>query len=146
VIDQPDPRSSARSGPMGLVVSCAVLALVVLLAFPAFAWFGFSRHGHVGLLAAATAGVVCFVAAAAALAASATLRGPKTAVHGALLGIAFRTGLPLMAGFVLMQRGGPLAEAGVFGMIVVYFLITLTVETLLAVRLLRPRCKISKAL
>ncbi len=143
--DKTDPPSSSQSGQAGLVGSCAVLAAAVLLVFPAFAWFGFSRHGFDGLTAAAVAGGVCFLGAAAALVMTGVLRGSQAAVHGVLLGIVFRTGVPLAFGVFLMLRGGPLAETGVFGMVFVYFQVTLTVETLLAIRLVRPASKISKA-
>ena len=50
----------------------------------------------------------------------------------------FRMGLPLVVGVILDRRGGPLSEAGVFGMIVAFYFVTLIVETWLAVRLVAP--------
>jgi len=134
----------SQPNPPGLAGSCAVLVLAILLTFPAFAWFGFARHGADGLVAAAVAGGVCLFGALAALVVSGLLRGPRSGVHGMLLSVLFRTGVPLMAGIFFAQRGGRLAEAGVLGMILVYYLVTLAVETVLAVRLLRPSCKTSK--
>jgi hypothetical protein len=48
--------------------------------------------------------------------------------------MACRTGLPLVAGVVLHRRGGELASAGVFAMILGYYLVILVAETLLAIR------------
>jgi len=64
------------------------------------------------------------------------MHGPNNAVTGMFLAMAVRTGLPLGVGIFLAQAiGGPLARAQVFGMILVYYLITLIVETILAIRL-----------
>jgi hypothetical protein len=59
------------------------------------------------------------------------------AVHGLLGGTLVRTGLPLASGIFLQQIGGPLAEAGVFGMIVACYLVMLIFETLLSVRMIK---------
>jgi hypothetical protein len=118
-----------------LVVACLVLSAALLLAFPGFAWFGYCRSGAAGLLAAVVAGAVCWFGALAALVVVGLMRGGPQVLHGVLLSMFFRMGLPLVAGITLSQAGGPLAEAGVFGMIVVYYLIGLFVETLLSVRL-----------
>ena len=76
-----------------------------------------------------------------ALVLTAALRSPKRAVAGVLLGMLFRMGVPLGTGIFLHRQGGPLAKAGVFGMILGFYLLTLLVETLLALRLLAPRAK-----
>jgi hypothetical protein len=53
-----------------------------------------------------------------------------------------RLGLPLATGILLDHRGGPLANANVFGMIIGFYFVTLIAETWLAVRLIRdPRNK-----
>jgi hypothetical protein len=88
-----------------------------------------------GLWAAVVAGGICWLGAMAALLLVGLMRGGPQVVHGTLLGMLFRMGLPLAAGLLLTVRGGPLADAGVFGMIVVYYLIGLLVETLLSVSL-----------
>ena len=55
--------------------------------------------------------------------------------------MAFRMGVPLVVGLILDRRGGPLSEAHVFGMIVAFYLITLIVETWLALRLVASPAK-----
>ena len=57
----------------------------------------------------------------------------------------FRFGLPLAGGLYLTRQGGSLAESGVFGMIVVFYLITLAVETPLSLALLGADGRNSKA-
>jgi hypothetical protein len=47
-----------------------------------------------------------------------------------------KTGIPLFIGMSLDKAGGPVAEAGLFGMILVYYLITLLVWLVLAVQML----------
>ena len=61
-------------------------------------------------------------------------RQPLQAVNGVGLATLFRMAIPMATGIVLTKVGGPLAEAGVFGMIVGFYLVGLLVETLLAVR------------
>ena len=57
-------------------------------------------------------------------------------------------GIALLAGIFFTKTGGPLVEAGVFGMIVGFYLIGLLVETLLVVCLAaaRKQEQVSKAL
>ena len=76
-----------------------------------------------------------------------TARQPEQekAVTNILLAIFFRTGLPLGAGFLLQGAGGELAQAGVFGMILCYYLVALLVETILSVRLIGSRGTIAEA-
>jgi hypothetical protein len=49
----------------------------------------------------------------------------------------FRMGLPLVAGLALDGAGGPLASAGVFAMVLVFYMLALAVETPLSLQLLR---------
>lgn len=108
----------------------------MLVAFPFFAWYAGWRHGADGILAAAVAGGICWLGAAIALAVIGVMKGPENGVSGVLLGMIFRLGLPMGGGVLLSRIGGSLADAGVFGLIVAYYLVGLTVETLLAVRVI----------
>jgi hypothetical protein len=114
--------------------ACFWLTIALALVYPAFAAFGYWRAGETGLAAASVAGAVCWLGTLAALLLTGLLQG-ELAIQGVLSGMAFRFGLPFLAGILLTKNGGPLAEAGVFGMIVVYYLFGLLVETLLSVRL-----------
>jgi hypothetical protein len=72
-------------------------------------------------------------------------RSNESAVGLILLGTFFRTGFPLVAGFLLHRAGGELARGGVFGMILCYYLVALLVETLLSVRVIGSGSTVAKA-
>ncbi|MEQ8788742.1 MAG: hypothetical protein RIC55_20695 [Pirellulaceae bacterium] len=120
-----------------LVGSCLILVGVLVLAFPAYAWFGYARSGANGIAVAAVALLVCGASAVLALLVTGLLQGGKQAVNALLSGMALRMGVPFAAGMLLQSQGGPLAEAGVFGMILAYYLLALAVETVLSLRLIK---------
>ena len=53
-------------------------------------------------------------------------------------GLVFNCALPFAVGLVLSRAGGALAQAGVFGQIVICFQFTLLIETLLSLCLIKP--------
>ena len=119
---------------MSLLRSSLALALFVILISPPFFWFGWTRHGGWGIVTAAVAGGICLISGVIAL--GVTFRGYQNGgITGILCGTLVRTGVPLVAGLLLANWGGPLAEAGIFGMIMGFYLLTLAAETLLALRL-----------
>jgi hypothetical protein len=111
---------------------------ILVAAFPAYAWAGWLHSGGMGVWAAAVALLVCSASALLALILAGILQGSQHAVNAMLMGMALRMGVPLAAGLLLHSQGGPLAKAGVFGMILAYYLLTLVVETVLSLRLV-PR-------
>ncbi len=120
---------------MGLVVSCALMALVLVPAAVLVASVsngGLTSHA---LVAAAIGGSVCWVASCLAL--SATFFGSRLhlPVQAVLLGMLFRLGLPLMAIALLTKLGGQFAERGVLTTILGVYLIALIIETVLALRM-----------
>ncbi len=136
------PAMSRLSAPL----ACALLTISLVAAFPAVAWFGYGRHGSNGIAAAAVAAAVVWFGATAALLLVSFFRGSsEQMVSATLLGMLFRTGLPLVTGLAMNRTGGPLAEAGLFGMILIFYLVGLLVETLLSVRLLGSSQRVAKA-
>lgn len=130
-----DAPAASRRGSVGMLVgSCAILALALLPFAAGVAWYGHSRSGMTGLVAAGIAAVTCWLSGSLALVA--TYLGQKfgAALHGVLLGMFFRMGLPLVVGFVLQKNHPPLAEAGVFTMILALYLVALVAETLLSLQ------------
>ncbi|MCA9141728.1 MAG: hypothetical protein H6823_22680 [Planctomycetaceae bacterium] len=113
----------------------ALLVCAFAIAFPAFAYFGHESHGQAGVLAAAIAAAVCLGAGLVALVFINLFRKPQQAFNGVGMAMLFRMAIPMGVGVVLTKVNGPLAEAGLFGMIVGFYLVGLLVETLLAVRL-----------
>ena len=121
-----------RHRPTSLLGCLALLTLAVALMFPPVASIARASYGQLGLVSAGIAALVCWFAATLALVATAIFRGPQMALYSMLFGMLFRMGLPLGAGLVLSQSAPRLAAAGVFGLIVVFYLVTLVVERLLS--------------
>lgn len=96
-----------------------------------------STRGTNGVLAASAAAGICWFGSTVALLLAGYTSRSNQGVQGHLLGMFFRLGLPLIAGMMLQKAGGPLAEAGVFGLIVVFYLITLVAETVLSLRFIK---------
>jgi hypothetical protein len=84
----------------------ALLSLLALAVWPAFAWIGYARHGTAGVQAASVAGLVAWLGACLAFWLASRPAGGQ-AVSGVLLGTLFRLGLPLAVGVVLDRQGGP---------------------------------------
>lgn len=137
-------QSSAQAKSMGVGVALLLLSLVLALVFPLFAWYGHATYGAYGLASAGVALGVCWLGAAMALL---VVRLSRSAPAAGLLGsIFFRMGLPLLVGIWLNSQGGPLAQAGVMGMILVYYLIALVVEVVLSLRVTSAADRNSKAI
>ncbi len=120
--------------PLGLKAGWVWFTLAVAPLLPMLGLYASAKHGASGWIAASGAVGVCWIAGMVALAITARSRGPN-AVSGMLLAILVRLGGPIAVGIAVDARGGPLAEAGFFGLVVVSYLATLVVETLLIVRM-----------
>jgi len=118
------------------VTGCAVLAAVVWLAFPIAAYFAHVQRGVPGVVAVAIAAVVCWLASTAALVVTSRYSATKSAATGVFLGMFLRTGVPILSAIVLTSSSRELAQGGVFGAFVVFFLLTLSVETVLVMRII----------
>jgi hypothetical protein len=128
-----------RQRPLGLAACCARLTGALLLWAVPVSLMAYQRFEVAGLWASLVAGVVCLVAGLLALVATAVFRGPNAGLWSLAFGLAFRMGLPLGCALYLSRSQPVLADAGVFGLIVAYYLFTLVVETLLSLRLTRHR-------
>jgi hypothetical protein len=127
-----------------MIRSCLALTAVVLLALLVVGGVVGSTRGMNGVLAASTAAAICWFGSTIALLLAGRLSRTNHAVQGHLLGMFFRLGLPLIAGIVVQEQGGWMAEAGLFGMIVIFYLITLVVETLLSLRFVNRSGNVSQ--
>ena len=121
--------------PLRLAAAQKRLAAAALMLLAVVAAAGYWRFGIAGATGATVAAGVCYASAALALTVTALGSTPQNPVAGLLLGMAIRTGVPLAAAIFLSRREGMFAEGGVFGWIVLAYLVMLAVETLLAVRL-----------
>ena len=129
--------NSNRSATNQAIRLCLLLASVLLVAFPLIAYVGNVQYGHAGFVAAIVAAAVCLVAGCIAIGVTSLFQSMGNGLNGLLLSILIRTGIPLIAGVTLSAQGGPLAEGGVFGMIVLNYLLMLTIETISAVRIVQ---------
>ena len=118
-----------------LPTACVLLSLSVAGLLPLAGFIAQRRSGPDGLRAVLLAAGICWFAASAALMVTGCLRNSPYATAGILVATGLRLGLPLASGLALQHHGGELAEAGVFGWIVVFYLLTLAIETTLCVML-----------
>lgn len=130
---QDDISRRIASGTRG---AAAILA-AQLCVFAFVGWYGHSQHGMTGVHAAAVACLVCFLPAAVALCCVALTAGTPNALTGTLLSMVLRTALPFFVTIFLVQAHKPLADAGLFGMVLINYLVVLTVESALAVRMIQ---------
>ena len=128
--------------PLRLGACCSILAVAIALVLIPLAAFAYARHGQQGVVAAIVAAGVCCLGSTLALVGT-SLFG-RSGVNGPLFtllfGMLFNCALPFAVGLVLDRSGGPLAEAGVFGLLMTVFLFSLAIETILSLCLLKsPR-------
>lgn len=121
-----------RLGDRSLPAKVALLVLAVAMLYGVVAPVAWLAAGSVAPIAAAVAAGACLAGAMVALMIVHVCRSPQLALYGLLLGMAARMGLPLAAALAFWQRGGALAEAGLLYYLLVFYPITLGLETLLS--------------
>jgi len=86
-------------------------------------------QGRAGLLAAAVAASLCVLGAVLGLALSRLFRSPKHRGLGFLVGMLPRMGVPLGGAAALQLTGGSLAEGGVLFYLLMFYPMSLAMET-----------------
>lgn len=132
------------SGLRSVVAGSALLGGLLLLVAACAAMYSYPRHQTDGLWAVLVAAGVCWVSASTALAITALTTGGPQAVAGMFSAMAVRMGIPIAVGLTLNAAFGRLADAGLFGLIVVHYLVALLVETILAVRIVSARSRTTR--
>jgi hypothetical protein len=122
----------ARLRRQGIGTRTAVLATTVLVIWAVVATLAAVLSGGMAVVAASVAAGLCLVGALAALLTAHWLRDPKFMLHAVLAGMATRMGIPLATGLAIHFRGGPLSDAGVLYYLLVFYPVTLGVETYLS--------------
>lgn len=130
----PADSESEGAAPASLPQACGLLAAALLAVLPLFIGFGILRFGAAGAIAALVSCGVCFLAGVLALMITAISQRLHQGVQGILGAMLVRMSVPLLALFLLPQAGGPLADSGVAGMLIGFYLVTLAVETWLSLR------------
>lgn len=115
-----------------VVFRAAVLGIVVLVAFAMIGPVAVRLGGSVALAAASLAAALCLTGATVALVVGNFLRGPRHALAALAAGMAVRMGVPLAPALAIHLQGGPLAEAGLLYYLLVFYPVTLAVETALS--------------
>ena len=80
---------------------------------------------------------ICWAGAMVSLVLLHVLRMRGSPMAGALLGMLVRMTIPLVIVAVATMQGGELAEAGLLGQLVAFYLVTLAIETGLSVALMK---------
>jgi hypothetical protein len=127
-------RRADGGRPLGLPGDCALLLVSVVVAYGVVGMIAGGQHGSAGWLAAAIAAATCWFASALALVASNIHQGPLRGFYSLLYGALLGFSIPFGAGLVLNRSAPRLSEAGIFGLMVVFYLFTLAVGTALTVR------------
>ena len=132
-MEKPTDRQSGLRVP----AACSVLVLAIALAGALGGSIAHERQGVMGSAAVAVAALTCGLSGVAALALAGAFSGTRWGVHGILAAGFVRFFLPLVVVTASTAVQGPLSRAGLFGYMVIFFLIALVVETLLLVGVLR---------
>lgn len=115
-----------------LAVRAAVLASVVLVLLSIIGPVGWALNGAAGVGAAVAAAALCFVGSALALGLGHLFRAPEHLLYGVLAGMIARMGLPLAFGMAVHLHDGPLAQSHFLHYLLVFYPVTLAVETFLS--------------
>ena len=110
------------------VLGIAPLLLLVLIG-PAITYWG----GTIALAAAALAASLCWTGAAVALVLCNLLRGSDQMLVALFVGMIARMSIPLGFGAMIHLLGGPLAQAGILYYVLIFYPVTLLVETALII-------------
>jgi hypothetical protein len=130
-------KYSERRAGLRLPAACSLLALAIALAAALAGSIAYERDGGLGLAAASVAALTCGLSAMAALVLAGSLAGTRWGVHGILAASFLRFAAPLTVVIASVAIKGPLSRGGLAGYMVIFFLLALTVETLLLVGVLR---------
>lgn len=130
--------------PKSLLWACSLLTAALVSLLPCFAAYGYFASGAIGVLASLVAFAICLTCGILALCVTAITQKMNQGMQGILAAMMVRMSVPLVALVVLPKVSGPLVAAGVTGMLMAYYLVTLAIETWLSLRFV-PASKSSGA-
>jgi hypothetical protein len=116
-----------------LAVQLAVLAVIVVCVYAVVAPIAGWLNGGLGVAAAAISAGLCLTGAGVALTAANALGARGRVLGGMLIGMIARMVIPLGFGVGLYFYSRPLAEAGLLVYLLVFYPVTLGMETALAI-------------
>jgi hypothetical protein len=116
---------------MSITTRALVLVAVTTVAALVAAAVAYDSESMTPLLVVGVAWLVCTASAVVALVLGLAWHGTPNGVSGTLGGTLIGLGLPLALAILVQRKEGSFAQAGFYGWIVVFFLISLTAKTLL---------------
>lgn len=128
--------------PLRLRSCFLILSAAMLLFFVPVALVARALNGPDAFAAAAVAAAVCWLGGMLTLLGTSRWgrQGVNAPLYALLFGMVFNCAVPFTVGMVLHRTGGALAQAGVFGLIVIFFQFALLIGTLLTLCLVKsPR-------
>jgi hypothetical protein len=125
------------TGLSGELRACASIAVVVALAAPVVAMLAGRTAGAPTWTTTSLAGFVCWFSASLSLVVAHRCQLRGSAMVGVFAGMLIRMSIPLAVGVAVTAHGGALAREGLFGQLLIFFLLTLVVETWLSLALAR---------
>jgi hypothetical protein len=118
--------------PRTFVAQSAVLSGGIFMLVAIVAPVAYSFGGVRGALDSVMAAVVCLCGATSGIMFRCLLTGPVLAVHGILLGMAARMGVPLAAALLYCFRPGALGNPQFLYYLLVFYMLTLAIDTVVA--------------
>ncbi len=118
---------------LGLVAQSAVIGCALLVVWLLLAPLAIGVSGTFGLQAALLAALCCWLGAQFSLLIAALIRGGASLLQRILLGLVARAMFPLVVGTALHIRNPELATAGLIFYVLVFYMVTLAVDTALLI-------------
>lgn len=116
-----------------VLLCCLVLTLLMAMAAVVAVVVGYERYGTTGIVSAAVAAATCWLASVAALVVVAMTTATPNALAGIFGAMGLQMGFPLAAMITLPSVSPVLSKAGIAGMFLAFFLVSLIVETSLSI-------------
>lgn len=117
-----------------LILAGSWLTCAIAVALPGTLWWGSRFAGESGVAASATAAALCWVAGFVALVVRTRFPKPQDVVAGTLGAMLVRMVLVFGGGLLVASLSPEFVKAAFWGQLVIYFTLTLAVESWLAVR------------
>jgi hypothetical protein len=108
-----------------------ILILFVVALFAVIGPIALLLKGATSLCAVALSALICLAGAASAICVCHLMNKTGHALQGMLWGISLGTGFPLVFGIIVHFFGGPLSTAGFIYYLLIFYLPTLTLKTIL---------------
>jgi hypothetical protein len=124
-----------------LLRACIILSAIVLVAIPIAAQLATQWRGSSTWFATLVAAGVCWLGATVSLVVAYLGRQRGAAMMGLMLSMLVRMAIPLAIALLVVTSHSALAEGGLMGQLLIFYLLTLTVETLLSVSLVKGACR-----